>query len=77
MPSFAHWLEHRPPEVPDAGSLALIIARAGQAGVSLDHLCAVTRASRETIEAMLRGLVVARQVVALRVGGELRYRAAG
>jgi hypothetical protein len=77
FPSFQSWLEHRVQEVPDIGSLALTIARAGQAGVSLDRLCGVTRASRETLEAMLRGLGTARQVVVLRVGGELRYRAAG
>jgi len=74
--SFTQWLEHRPPQVPDAGSLAFRIAQAGQAGVSLDRLCAVIGSSRETLEAMLRGLVTARQVVMLRVGGELRYRAA-
>jgi len=76
-PSFTAWLEHRPPEVPDAGSLALAIARAGTAGMSLDRLSKVIQASPETIEAMLRAMVRARQVAMLRVGGELRYRVAG
>ncbi len=69
--SFAEWLE----EVPDAGAVALRIAQAGSAGVSLDHLCKVIGSSPETLEAMLRALVVSRQVVVVRVGGEIKYRA--
>jgi hypothetical protein len=35
LPCFRQWLENRLPEVPDMGSAALAIARAGTAGVSL------------------------------------------
>ena len=77
LPSFPQWLEHCVPEVPDIGTLALTIARAGQAGVSLDRLSTVIGSSRETIECMLRAMVRARQVVMVKVGGELRYRATG
>jgi len=77
IPSFTAWLEHRLAEVPDAGTLARIITQAGRSGVSLDRLSKVVGSSPETIEGMLRGLVTARQVVLMRVGGELRYRAAG
>ncbi len=74
-PSFSQWLEDRPPEVPDIGSLALAIARSGTAGVSLDQLRKVIGSSPETLESMLRALVVSRQVVVVRVGGEIKYRA--
>ena len=77
LPSFTQWLEHRPPEVPDAGTLALTIARAGAAGVSRDRLSKVVGSSRETIQSMLRGLVTARQVVVVKVNGEMVYRAVG
>jgi hypothetical protein len=69
LPSFTRWLEQRPPEVPDIGTLALTIARAGQAGVSLEQLRKVVRASPETLENLLRALVTAGQVVVVRVGG--------
>ena len=75
FPSFTHWLEARPPEVPDAGQLALLIAQSGKAGVSLDQLCKVIGSSPETIESMLRALVVSRQVVVVKVNGQLVYRA--
>ena len=74
-PSFQKWIEHRPPEVPDAGSLALAVARAGQAGVSRDQLRKVIQASPETIQSMLRALITTRQVVVVKVGGEMVYRA--
>ena len=76
-PSFRKWLEQRQPQVPDAGTLALTIAQSGTAGVSLDRLCKVIGSSRETIQSMLRALVRARQVVVVKVGGELVYRAVG
>jgi hypothetical protein len=76
LPTFTQWLEHRPEEVPDAGNLALAIARSGTAGVSRDALLRVIRTSPKTLESMLRALVVSRQVVVLKVGGELVYRAA-
>jgi predicted transcriptional regulator len=42
--------------------------------VSLDQLRKVIGSSRETVESMLRALVRARQVVVVKVGGELVYR---
>ncbi len=76
-PSFRAWLEHRVQEVPDAGNVALIIAQAGTAGVTRDALLRVIRVSPETLESMLRALVAARQVAAVKVGGELVYKAVG
>ena len=61
-PSFHAWLEHRPPEIPDAAQIALTIAQAGTA-LSLDQLSKVVCISTETLESMLRALVAARQVV--------------
>ena len=74
-PSFHVWLEHRVQEVPDMGNLALLIAQSGAAGVSLDRLCKVIGSSRETIENLLRALVVSRQVAVVKVGGQMVYRA--
>ena len=74
LPSFTQWLEHRLEEVPDAGTLALLIARSGTAGVSRDRLCKVVGGSPETIEAMLRATVASRQVTMVKVNGELKYR---
>jgi hypothetical protein len=76
LPSFTDWLQDRPPEFPDIGTLALVIAQSGTAGVSLDELRKVIGSSAETLEPMLRALVVSRQVVVVQVGGEWRYRAA-
>ena len=76
LPSFPQWLENRPPEVPDIGSLVLTIAQSGTAGVSLDRLCDVIGSSPETLKSMLQALVVSGQVVMVRVNGELVYRAA-
>ncbi len=76
FPSFHTWLEHRPPEVPNAAQIALLITQAGTAGVSRDALLKVIGVSPETLEELLRALVVARQVVVVKVGGEWRYRAA-
>ena len=72
-PSFHAWLEHRPEEVPDAGELALTIAQSGTAGVSRDDLARVLQVSPETLEPMLRALVMSRQVVVVKVNGQMRY----
>ena len=45
--------------------------------MTLDRLCGVIGCSPETIESLLRALVVSRQVVMLKVGGEMVYRAVG
>ena len=77
LPSFTQWLEHRLEEVPDAAQIALLITRSGTAGVSKDRLCKVIGSSPETLESMLRALVTARQVMVVKVGGELVYRTTG
>jgi hypothetical protein len=74
-PSFHAWLENRPPEVPDIGNLALVIARSGTAGVSRDALLRSIKTSPETLETLLRALVTARQVTVVQAGGEMRHRA--
>jgi hypothetical protein len=76
LPSFTQWLEQRPPEVPDIGTLALVIAQSGTVGVSRETLLRVLRISPETLELLLRALVTAGQVVVVQAGGEVRYRAA-
>ncbi len=76
LPSFTEWLEDRPPEVPDAGRLALVIAQSGMAGVSRETLLRVLQVSPETLEILLRALLTAGQVVVVQVGEQWRYRAA-
>ena len=66
----------RPSDVPDAANFALLIAQAGTAGVSRDALCKVIQISPETLEELLRALIIARQVVVVQVRGQLVYRAA-
>jgi len=75
--SFHEWLEHRLEEVPDAAKLALLIARSGAAGVSREDLEKALRISDETLEDLLRAMVVAGQVTVLKVKGRLVYRAKG
>jgi hypothetical protein len=76
-PSFHTWLEHRLQQVPDAGSLALLIARSGAAGgVSRNDLARSLCLPPETLEVLLRAMVVAGQVVVRKVNGEMVYRAA-
>ena len=72
--SFHEWLEHRVQEVPDATTLALAIARSG--GVSREGLEKVVRISPETLNELLRALIAAGQVVVVKVGGQMVYRAA-
>jgi hypothetical protein len=77
IPSFRAWLEHRPQEVPDVASLALLIARSGAAGAAREDLRRAVRLSNKTLEDVLRGLVTSGQVQVVSVNGQLRYRAAG
>jgi len=72
--SFYEWLEHRVEEVPDATTIALVIARSG--GVSRDDLRRVVRVSPETLDELLRALVSAGQVKLLKVNGQIVFRAA-
>ena len=57
-------------------TLALVIARAGTAGVSRDDLRKLTQLTPDTLEDLLAALMSAGQVVAVKVGGRLVYRAA-
>jgi hypothetical protein len=77
LSSFYFWLEHRLEEVPDATTLALVIARAGAAGVPVDRLRRALRLPPETLDDLLRALVATGQVVMLKVGGRTVYRAIG
>ena len=77
MLSFRSWLDYRLEEVPDAASLALVIARSGAAGLSREGLGRAVRISDETLELLLRGLMASGQVVMVKVGGKIGYRAAG
>jgi DNA-binding IclR family transcriptional regulator len=63
-------------EAPAAERLALVIARSGPAGVTLDGLRRVVRLSPETLHDLLRTLTAAGQVTALKVNGRMTYRAA-
>jgi hypothetical protein len=72
MQSLHQWLDH---VLPDATTLALIIYRAGAAGVSLDDLRRTSGLDVETLDQFLRGLLATGQVVPVRVGGRLVFRA--
>ena len=74
--SFHEWLGNRTEEIPDATQLALQIARSGAACVSRHDLEKVLSLSPDTLDDLLRGLVVAGQVVAVKVGGVRMYRMA-
>jgi hypothetical protein len=78
MRSFRSWLEeHRPNQVPDATTLALVIAQSGAAGVSREGLGRALVVSDEVLDDLLRALVASGQVAMVKVGGKLAYRAAG
>ena len=77
MNSFQNWLEHRLSTIPDATSLGLVINQAGPRGIARDELLRRTGVSPDVLETVLKGLLAAGQVVMVKVGGELRYRAAG
>jgi len=75
--SFLNWLEHRLEEIPDATTLALVIARSGAAGVSRHDLRRLARLSSDTLQDLLAALVAGGQVTVVSVGGRIVYRAAG
>ena len=77
MLSFHEWLQTRCQEPCQADRLATLIAPAGAAGVSLDGLRRLLGISPEVLEDLLRAMVAAGQVVMVRVGGRIVYRAAG
>jgi len=74
--SFAEWLKNRPEEVPDATTIALVIAKSGAAGVSRDGLEKVARISPDALDELLRALVSAGQVTLLKVNGQIVFKAA-
>jgi hypothetical protein len=76
-PSFRQWLEHRSQEPSQAEKLAIQIARAGAAGISLEGLSRAIGVPPQSLQDILMALVTAGQVTTLRVNGRLRYRAAG
>ncbi len=74
MQPFHEWLDSRSQEAPAAENLALVIAKSGTAGVSLDSLRRVVQISPETLQELLKALVMAGQVTVVRVGGQMVYR---
>jgi DNA-binding IclR family transcriptional regulator len=74
--SFREWL-NRPDEAPAAERLAIQIALAGPAGISLEGLARAVGVPPQSLQDILRALVTSGQVTMLRVGGRLVYRAAG
>jgi hypothetical protein len=75
--SFHEWLKTRPQEVPDVGQLALLIAQAGAAGISPNDIRRLIPFPPETLDELLKSLVTTRQVMVVKLNGELRYRATG
>jgi hypothetical protein len=76
LPSFHDWLRSAD-EVPDATTLALLIAWSGAAGVSREGLARALGVPSEALADLLRALTATGQAEMLKVNGELRYRAAG
>ena len=74
--SFPKWLEHRHEELPDATTLALVIARSGAAGVSRHDLRRFVRLSPDILEGLLGALMAAGQVNVVQVNGQRVYRMA-
>ena len=75
-PSFRDWLGDRAQEAPAAENLATLIASAGTVGISLDRLRRLCGLPPETLQDVLRGLVMTGQVVMLRINGQMVYRVA-
>jgi hypothetical protein len=77
MRSFHDWLQNRSDQAPNAERLAMLIAQAGAAGISRGRIEKAVCLPSETLDDLLKALVVGGQVTMLRVNGELRYRAVG
>ena len=75
MQPFRDWLDRRSHEAPAAADLALTIAQAGAAGVSLDRLRRLVPLAPETLQDILKALVATGQVEVVSVNGEMVYRA--
>jgi hypothetical protein len=75
-PSFREWLENRTEDVPDATTLALLIARSGAAGISHHDLCRLAHISPDTLEALLAALITAGQITVSLRNGQRVFRVA-
>jgi predicted transcriptional regulator len=75
-PSFHKWLEQRSDEAPAADRLATLIAST-PSGISLDRLRRLCGLKPETLQDILRSLTATGQVVVVKIGGQMVYRATG
>jgi hypothetical protein len=73
--SFHDRLQNRPDEASAVDRLATLIAQSGAEGISVDCLKRLCGLPPESLAEVLNGLISTRQVVMVKVGGELRYRA--
>ncbi|MGA2066492.1 MAG: hypothetical protein ABSG86_16065 [Thermoguttaceae bacterium] len=76
IPSFHEWLGNRSQEAPAADRLALLIGQS-PAGVSVDRLRRLCGLPPDTLADIIRSLMATGQVVVVKVGGEVRWRARG
>lgn len=76
MRSFWEWLEHVADDPSAADTVASMIAQAGAVGISVQCLRKIVRLTPETLDEILKALLVSRQVVLLKVNGARVYRAA-
>jgi DNA-binding IclR family transcriptional regulator len=75
MVSFREWLATRSKEAPAADRLALLVAQAGAAGISVSDLAKALGLPPETLGDLLRGLLTTGQVTVLKINGQMTYRA--
>jgi len=76
MQPFRTWLEHGPDDASAAMNLATLIGRSST-GISRDDLARAVRRPAEALEPLLKALMASGQIVALKVNGQLLYRATG
>jgi hypothetical protein len=74
--SFHEWPGNRDGDVPAAERLATLVARSG-ADIARDDLARTLGLPSRILDDLLRALVTTGQVVMLKVGGRMVYRAAG
>ena len=77
LASFHEWLHDRSQEPSQADRLATVIAQAGAAGISLDCLRRLCGLQPQTLQDILRSLTATGQVVVVKIGGQMVYRATG
>ena len=79
MRSFYQWLDlqrRAADAVPDATTLALMTARAGDNGLTLDQLRRESLLAFDVLDQLLAGLLATGQVVSARVKGQRVFRSA-